>query len=155
MYREKIDKLIQSNDNPSVELGKTIITTFMGDENFDKEFQVNDIQELISRVFEKVEQTDDELIFRLNENSGYRFYHCQNCCERVWIEDVNGDLDDLVGSPIIVAKEVIENDPNACESATWTFYKFATQKGYVTVRWIGESNGYYSESVDFSSFGIH
>ena len=68
------------------------------------------------------------------------------------IEDVEGQLEDLEGVPLLLAEEYSEDRGPLGEyddSYTWTFYKFATRKGYVTVRWYGTSNGYYSESVDF------
>ena len=79
----------------------------------------------------------------------------QECCEKVWLEEVVGDLDDLVGTPIIKASEDTSRPdpgklPGSDESRhTWTFYNIATAKGHVTLRWYGSSNGYYSESVDF------
>ena len=99
---------------------------------------------------------DDELIFTLSTGEKYRMYHDQDCCESVLIEDIAGDLDDLIGSEILMAEEATNSeDPGdningyIPDSFTWTFYKLATIKGYVTIRWYGEGNGYYSESVDW------
>ena len=115
-----------------------------------------DIGELLGKTMTKVEQVgDDWLEFCADDGSKYVLLHHSDCCEIVTIEDVIGNLSDLVGAPILMAEEVVSaTNPEDIkkeyqESFTWTFYKFATVKGYVTVRWYGESNGYYSESVSF------
>lgn len=93
----------------------------------------------------------DCLVFTLSGGDAFVFGHWQDCCETVAIEDVAGDLADLAGSPLLFAEEAEkceDNTDHGGDSKTWTFYKFATVKGDVTVRWLGESNGYYSESVD-------
>lgn len=122
--------------------------------------QYTDIQELKGKIISHIEKYDDfEIIFTLTTGDKYRMYHEQDCCEGVSIEDINGDLNDLIDNPLLVAEEcstsnkndVLEFNDRAWEepdSFTYTFYKFATIKGYVTIRWYGESNGYYSESVD-------
>jgi hypothetical protein len=97
-------------------------------------------------------EDDERLIFESNDGREFKFYHDQNCCESVTIQDVCGDLQWLVGSPILQAEEVNQEGPHVDvdESYTWTFYKFATAKGYVTVSWLGSSDGNYSESVSFT-----
>ena len=81
----------------------------------------------------------------------YRMYHRQDCCEHVSIDQIDGDINDLLNSPITLAEESTnrDNPPKNADSFTWTFYRFATVNGYVTFKWLGESNGYYSEGVDF------
>ena len=100
---------------------------------------------------------DDRMLFEDSDGKTYALYHSQDCCESVNIEDVSGDLSDLVDSPILIAEESSSNtDPEGYkrdwppESVTWTFYRIGTIKGTVVIRWLGESNGYYSESVEFA-----
>lgn len=89
----------------------------------------------------------------LTDRGELRLYHDQDCCERVAIADVTGDPADLVGGVIAAIEErSAENDENQkpsewAESWTWTFYEIRTTRGDLTLRWLGESNGYYSESV--------
>ena len=88
-------------------------------------------------------------------------FHEQDCCENVYLEDVVGDPADLMDSPITMAEVVYNVDHPLTlapgeympESYSWTFYKLATVKGYVTLRWYGESNGYYSEGVTCAIVG--
>ena len=107
------------------------------------------IEKMIGKKFDRIVKGDYELVFICDEGM-FHMYHDQDCCEDVHIESIVGELNDLLYAPIVRAEEVI-TEGEATEwgdSTTHTFYKLATWKGYVDIRWVGSSNGYYSESVD-------
>lgn len=121
-----------------------------------------DISQLVGKTLESVTGAvgDEEMHFLCTDGTHFRMFHSQDCCESVSVEDICGDLSDLIGSPIVRAEESTnskENPPGVTpeyhDSFTWTFYKFDTAKGGVTIRWYGVSNGYYSESVTFHRVG--
>jgi len=116
--------------------------------------KISNISELVGQTFSKVYVVDsdafhdDQLIFEKSNGDKYAFYHEQECCESVLLKEIVGELSDLENSPILIAYENFSSEDNDNGSLLWTFYKFATQKGYVDVSWYGESNGHYSESVN-------
>lgn len=120
--------------------------------------QVQVFEEMIGKTIVEItgaEIGSDDMLLRAETGELFRFEHIQDCCESVSIEQIDGAVRDLIGEPLVMAEEVTDYFAPAPlhpdDSYTWTFYKFATIKGYVTVRWLGQSNGYYSEGVSFSS----
>ena len=110
------------------------------------------IHDLLGQTLSEVKVVEQDIIlFTLTTGEIYEMGHDQECCEQVYIESIVGDLQDLVGHPILLAEESTSEDENTREERQqWTFYKLATIKGYVDIRWNGSSNGYYSVSVDFN-----
>ncbi len=91
-----------------------------------------------------------ELIFTLSNGEKFVMYHDQDCCESVYVADVTGFFSDILNSPVLRVFENVQdgsNEPDCCDSRTYTFYTITTFNGSVTIRWIGESNGCYSENV--------
>lgn len=130
------------------------------------------------KVYTDKIDSNDAVIFVLDTGDMYALTHDQDCCEDVYLEDIVGDLQDLVGSEILMAEEegsdrldsaglpqwvkemgdadIDDDEAEQWGTQTWTFYKLATKKGYVTLRFYGASNGYYSESVDlYRTDGFH
>ena len=123
-------------------------------------YEYCNVRELLGKTLVEINRniTKEVLEFVTDTKDRYLMYHEQDCCESVYIEDICGDINDLLYSDILEAEDISgtmeipcsqeEYDPY--ESVTWTFYKIGTRKGSVTIRWCGTSNGYYSESVDFA-----
>jgi hypothetical protein len=126
--------------------------------------------DLVGKRIKHVEYDQDGvLVFITDEGDVYQMYHDQDCCESVTLEDFElGEARKILEGHVVgIADESSSSDlpplPSSYDggwdnpdrnkytpdSYTWTFYKLATDAGWLDIRWYGESNGYYSESVDF------
>lgn len=92
-------------------------------------------------------QGSDLVLFYLEDGTRVRMTPEHDDYSLVSIEEVVGDIEDLIGT--------VKQARMACGSLLdtkegrelWTFYRISTEKGLVTFRWCGVSNGYYSVEV--------
>ena len=90
-----------------------------------------------------------ECIEFISKSDVFFMKHQTMCCEEVSVEDICGEKEYLLGSDIITA-EIVTNEnesEDGLEHQTWSFCKLSTNKGSVTLSWYGESNaGFYRET---------
>ena len=91
---------------------------------------------------------DEENFQILTDDGVYAFHHEYDCCESVWLTQVDGISDKIIGSRIVIAEVVTDEKDTEDGHTTWSFYKIGTNKGMIDFRFQGESNGCYSETVD-------
>lgn len=99
----------------------------------------------------------DVVVIKTAEGNSLKLRYEPDCCASCSVCQVDGDIEDLIGVPLVMCEEITDGVPEhdqktetgqgyEDESFTWTFVKLGTVKGYVTIRWYGSSNGYYSEA---------
>lgn len=109
-----------------------------------------DIKEFEGKTVKNIKGSagDNFLIFEFEDGTKYKMYHMQDCCEQVYIESIVGNLGRIIGEKIKFAELTKNTSDDGLNHKTWSFYKISTVKGDITIRWYGESNGYYSEEAN-------
>lgn len=118
-------------------------------------YEDEDFGLLVGKTLTDIDVSDEEVLFVCNDDSAFRAYHMQDCCESVYLARINGDAESLVGETIVESEDIIldewpddEEKPSYLDSWTWTYHRVKTDSGKIVVfKWLGQSNGYYSESV--------
>ena len=119
---------------------------------------VNTYTEFSGKTIQEIrgcKKHSDEVTVMFTDGSCLKFYHRQDCCESVLLEDFDAIPEDLVNAKIISIEERISRSGEGIkplnvwdESYTWSFYVIKTSSSTMVLRWYGESNGWYSETVD-------
>lgn len=120
--------------------------------------KVNTYSEFSGKTIQEIrgcKKHSDEVTIIFTDGSCLKFYHQQSCCETVLLEDFDITPEWLVNSNIISVEERISRSGEGVkplndwdESYTWSFYVIKTSSSTMVLRWYGESNGWYSETVN-------
>lgn len=106
-------------------------------------------KDLVGKTLEKVEASEDLVKFFCTDGSVYSMCHEQDCCGSVALENYSAEEVKNLKGKVLFAYETSKSGEQEDGSYTWTFYNIQTESGFATLRWYGENNGYYSESVSF------
>jgi hypothetical protein len=108
---------------------------------------------LVGEVLDAVDidREKDQILLTTRSGRQFLIYHEQKCCETVEISGQDGSFDKLIGKPIVEARDnAVDTSEEAADSQTTTTLVFRVDDHTVISRWVGDSNGYYSESVDIA-----
>ena len=96
-----------------------------------------------------LEKGSEVVVITFRDGSTFRMWHSQDCCESVSIVDIDSvnNIEGAIWYGFEESTRSATGDECSDDSGTWTFYTLHTSAGYVWIRWLGESNGYYSEDV--------
>ena len=89
----------------------------------------------------------DEIILTTQSGRRVKIFHEQDCCESVGIEGPEGDWTPLLGKVLLECRHESEQFEREYGTETKTTLTFRVDDTTVVSKWIGESNGYYSEEV--------
>lgn len=109
-----------------------------------------DFDELIGETITDITGLgSDNVTIQTESGRKFRMWHQQDCCERVSIEKIVGNIQSIIGSRIeSTRKSSFRGDRG--ESSTVTQFYIGTEHGDdVLIEWLGCSNGYYGEGVSF------
>ena len=112
--------------------------------------------ELSGKTFVSIKACDDELVLMDTNNVEYKLQHYYDCCETMSCPKVEGAVADILNKTIVLAEDDYPADPDwykdyADESHTWSRFALGTADGSKVTWWfLGQSNGYYGETMTLS-----
>ena len=116
-------------------------------------YDCHEPKELIGKTLRNVivDYENNEIELYFSDKTLATFLHKQDCCEAVWIESTEQEVADLklyIGQVLTDCYMDSAAKETRYGSETITTLTFWFENELVKIIWKGESNGYYSESVD-------